>query len=339
LPALPALFFNILLRRISAAGPPEVVIDAFLFIAAISGLSWVAGKMPAKRRKRLQLSGAVLVFVVCFLSARFLNSNIFPVLWQQAKPATAGRGDSVLALVPNKASLATQNSLAVSFAHRSELYLLPRVEDAKYILVDMFAPVEAPQMETYETVVHRVFNNPDYGIRAESDGVLLFERGLNVSDDIDRLARAQADEIEYPSEVVLADTVAYRGFSIKSARLVPEQPFVITTYWESLAPVQRPYQIFSAYPGGQQFHEAVFGLYPTTLWQTGELVRHRIAIILPNLPDGDDYEIVAGLWFDTGERALRAPTQLLGEDVVRIARITVTGNRYQLQAWRNEGGN
>jgi len=339
LPAIPMVFLNVLFRRINASGPSEVVISAFLFIAIIFGLAWVVGKISGNRRESVQFSGAVLVFVACLLSARFLNSSLYNDVWRQPFPGDPTRGQNVLAQVPVEASLATQSSLALSLAHRAQLYLLPKVEEAEYILVDLFASAEEPQMEIYETVVQKVFNNPDYGIRAESDGVLLFERGLDISQDLDKLARAQASEIEYPSEVVLADTIAYRGYSMDNASLVPGQPFVITTYWESLAPVQRPYLIFFAYPGSQQFQEAVYGLYPTTIWQPGDLVRHRFLMTLPALPAGDDYEVVAGLWFDTGEPALRQPSQLLGEDVVRIAKINVTGSLYQLQAWRGEGGN
>jgi hypothetical protein len=333
------IFLNILLRRINTNGPSEVVIGAVLFVAIIFGLSWALSKLPANRRTSAQLSGAVLVFVACLLSARFLNSNLVGGLWQFAMPGGHPRGQQVLAQVPAEASLATQSSLALSLAHRAELYLLPKVEEAEYILVDLFAPAEAAQLETNQSVVQRVFNNPDYGIRTASDGVLLFERGIDISQDLNKLAQAQASEIDYPAEVVLEETIAYRGFSVDNASLVPGQPFVITTYWESLATVQRPYLFFFAFPGNQQFEEAVYGLYPTALWQPGDLVRQPFLINLPALPARDDYEVVAGLWFDTGEPTLSHPSQLLGEDVVRIARIIITGRSVQLQAWHSEGGN
>ena len=339
LPAIPLVFLNILFRRINTTGPSEAVISAFLFVAVIFGLAWAVRNMSANRRQAVQLSGAVFVFVACLLSARFLNSNFVEGLWQLPYPSGPTRGQHVLAQVPAEASLATQSSLALSLAHRAQLYLLPKVEEAEYILVDLFASAEAPQLEIYELVVQRVFNNPDYGLRDESDGLLLFERGLDISQDFDKLARAEASEIEYPSEVVLADTIAYRGYSLEDASPVPGQPFVITTYWESLATVERPYLFFFAYPGSQQFQEAVYGLYPTAIWQPGDLVRQRFMITLPTLPAGEDYEVVAGLWFDTGETILRQPSQLLGEDVVRIAKIKVTDRQIQLQPWRGEGGN
>ena len=335
LPAVPLILLNILFRRINASGPSEVVISAFLYVATLFGLAWVIRKWSAARHDSMQITSAVFIGITCLLSARFLNANL-ERWWPIDQPGGPIRGYSVLAQIPDEASLATQSSLALSLAHRPQLYLLPKVEEADIVLVDLFAIPEQPQIEIFQTVVQRVFNNPDYSLQAESDGVLLFEGGLDDSKDLDLLARAKPGEIQYPTKVVLADTVAYRGYSMDSARLLPGQPVVITTYWESLAPVQRPYQFFFAYPGEQQFQEAVFGLYPTAVWQPGELIRQRFSMSLPSLPDGDDYEVVVGLWFDTGVPALSNPSQLLGEDVVRIATIKVSDGFYQLQPWQSE---
>jgi hypothetical protein len=332
-------FLNVLFRQINVSGPSNVLITVFLFIALIFGLAWVAMKMSEDRRASVLYSSVVFVFVMSLISGIFLNYSFYEDLLRQPFPSGAARGSDVLDLVPAGPSLATQSSTALLLAHRARLNLLPKVEDAEYVLVDLFSPADQYQGELLSTIVQKIFNNPHYGIKAESGGVILFERGLDTSYDIDVLARANLDEIENLANVVLDDTVAYRGYSIDTTRLVPGQPFVITTYWESLAIVQRPYLIFSAYPGGQQFQEAVFGLYPTTIWEPGNLVRHRFSITVPPLPPGQDYEIVVGLWFDTGEPALTESSQLLGEDVVRIARIIVTDNTYELQAWHAGGGN
>jgi hypothetical protein len=268
-----------------------------------------------------------------------LNAGLYGGLLKQPFLRGDGRGSDVLTLVSDESSLSTQSSTALLLAHRAQLNLLPEVGEADTVLIDLFSPVDQPREEPLTSVAQKMFSNPDYGIRAESGGVILFSRDSDPSHDIDRLARAAPDEIQYPSNVILGETILYRGFSMDRTSLVPGQPFVITTYWESLDTVQRPYLLFSAYPGGQQFQEAVFGLYPVALWQPGDLVRHRFAITLPQLPPGQDYEIVVGLWFDIGEPALTQPSQLLGEDVVRIARILVTDNLYEIQAWDAGGSN
>jgi hypothetical protein len=68
-------------------------------------------------------------------------------------------------------------------------------------------------------------------------------------------------------------------------------------------------------------------------WQPGDIIRHEQALSLPRLPDGDDYELVAGLWYDSGELRLRGAEQLLGQDVVRLATISVQGDHYRIIPW------
>ena len=68
-------------------------------------------------------------------------------------------------------------------------------------------------------------------------------------------------------------------------------------------------------------------------WQPGDIVCHEQVLSLPELPEGDDYEIVAGLWYDVGEPYLRSAEQLLGQDVIRVATISVKGDRYRIIPW------
>jgi hypothetical protein len=107
----------------------------------------------------------------------------------------------------------------------------------------------------------------------------------------------------------------------------------VTHYWQSLAPVQKPYLLFSAYPGARRFEEMTFGLLPVNRWQPGDVVRHEQVITLPPLPDGDEYEIAVGLWYDQGKPDLTNPEQLLGNDVIRIAIISARDGRYQIKPW------
>ena len=59
-------------------------------------------------------------------------------------------------------------------------------------------------------------------------------------------------------------------------------------------------------------------------------MRQEQAISLPTLPDGDEYEIVVGLWYDEGKQSLRDARQLLGNDVIRIATISALNGHYEI---------
>jgi hypothetical protein len=144
------------------------------------------------------------------------------------------------------------------------------------------------------------------------------------------LAFASEAEIDHPVDALLDNTILYRGFSLSADTLEPDGPIVLTHYWQSIAPVDRPYLLFTAYPGAYLFEQAAYGFYPVSEWQPGDLVRHDQLLQLPELPDGADYEIVVGLWYDEGEPALRGPEQLLGSDVIRVATIIVQDGHYRI---------
>jgi glycosyltransferase involved in cell wall biosynthesis/uncharacterized membrane protein len=336
LPALPGLLLNLIRGHLGAAGPAEALISPFLFIATAHGLARMTRRVHKRGRPAMPVAGSALILVSCLLSTRFLDAGLLATFgdWRSAGEA---RGEAVLARIPERASLAVQESLAPELAHRAELALLPEVREADYLLFDRFDPVPPPQGELVEAALTRAVNSPAYGLRAAQDGMLLFERDLDPAGKAD-VVLAHRSEIQFPATLPISETVTYRGYSVSDARGRLDRPFVLTVYWESLAPVLRPYLIFVAHPGAQLFQEAGYGLRPVTVWEVGDLVAHQVLVVLPALPDGDGYEIVAGLWHDRGEPALSGPAQLLGEDVVRVATIDVSAGTYQVTPW-TAGGN
>jgi len=213
------------------------------------------------------------------------------------------------------------------------LTVLPQAEGADYIFFDTFHPNREPQPALYQEMVQRAFLNPEYGLRAAENGYLLFERGLASAGKLQQFVLASAAEVEYARTVEITGTVAYLGFDLSTTQVRPGEMFYLTHYWQSLQPVDRPYLLFTAYPGSQRFESPAFGLYPVQEWQPGELVRHEQALSLPALPDGNDYEIAVGLWYDEGDPILQRADQFLGDDVIRIATISVQDDHYEIVPW------
>jgi hypothetical protein len=336
IPALAGVLLNLMRNHLHAAGPSEVLISPFLFLAAAHALDLLGNHLEKQRRQVLPIAGGVMILATCLFTTRFLDASLLDS-FDDWLPAREARGASVLDQIPKGASLAVQQSLAAKVAHRSELYLLPEVQEADYILFDRFYPQLAPETALVTAALNRAVNTPAYGLRAAQDGMLLFERGLDPAGKAD-IVLAQPGDIQFPATVAISETVAYRGYSVSAARGKLNRPFVLTLYWESLAPVNRPYLVFVAYPGTQLFQEAGYGLRPVTVWDVGDVVAHQVLVDLPELPDADGYEIVTGLWYDRGEPALRGPSQLLGEDVVRVATFKLSAGTYELMPWTG-GGN
>ena len=340
LPAVPRLLLNLV-----AQAPPytalygwhEFLVTPFLFLAAIRGLHWARETRRARGGSVPRLAGGVLIGIGCLVTGGLLAPFVIRDLAHLRTTPHQRLGHTILNQISADASVAVQSPFGVQLAHRRQLFILPQVEEADFILFDLFHPNRGPyppsEPDLYQATMKRAFDNPAYGLRTGENGYLLFERGLGDQDDLARLALASRDEIPYTHTVDLTDAIRYRGFGLSATEVRPGELFYLTHYWESLAPLRKPYWLFTGYPGGHRFEQAVFGLYPVDKWQPGDIVRHEQVLSLPELPEGDDYEIVAGLWYDTSAPELRSAEQLLGQDVIRIATISVKGDRYRIIPW------
>jgi glycosyltransferase involved in cell wall biosynthesis/uncharacterized membrane protein len=335
IPALPRLVLNFLgdnPRYLSLNGWYEFTILPFLFAAIASG----SGKLDRIFRRHgwapLEFAGSLLILSGCLS----LSAILTPGLLSMTIPKLSAHqrlGGEIMAQIPATASVAAQDPFAISLSHRRQLTLLPQIQDADFLLLDVYHPDRGPHPETYSDLLQAVFRSPDYGLRIVDNGYLLFERGLNPADKLRKLALVTDFQIQYPHPAELSDSITYMGYDLSTEHPLPGETFYITHFWKCLKSTQIPYWLFLGYPGARLFDEFAFGLYGTDMWQAGDIVRQEQMITLPELPDGDQYEVAVGLWHDSGVPELRSAQQLLGNDVIRIARIIVRNRNYSVIPW------
>jgi len=101
-------------------------------IMTISSLSCKAGSRPARRE-------AFYLIIVSILTAAILKLPIFSLFKSQLyfTPQWVKDINSVVKLVPENASIATNNSVFPHLSHRDKIYLLPEINDAEYIVLDL----------------------------------------------------------------------------------------------------------------------------------------------------------------------------------------------------------
>ena len=248
-------------------------------------------------------------------------------------------GRQILAQIPQDAAVATQIPYAGALAHRRQLTILPTVGTAEYLLFDALHPNRLPYPDQYAQLLRQAFHNPDFQLQSATGGYLLFARGAQQpGENAARLALVVDPKIRYPRQVRLGNEAAFLGFDVSQTTVLPGETLYLTYYWKCLAPLSRPYLLFTASPGERRFEEFAFGLYPPALWQPGQVIHQEQAITLPALPDGDDYELVVGLWYDPGSLELTSAEQLLGKDVVRVARLRAHRGRIELAPWTDAAG-
>jgi uncharacterized membrane protein/GT2 family glycosyltransferase len=336
LPALPRLLLNLFGENpafTSLSGRYEIVILPFLFLAAIRGLKWLGIKFRQHDWASPQFAVSLLILLAALFSGLIKSPNLVASIshqYSQQEKTALETGHHILNQISPQASIATQSPFAIHLAHRNQLSILPLAQDPDFILYDVFHPNREPDPAAYMESLARAFYNPLYGMRVSEFGYLLFERGLDPATKYEALATDRLPDIQYAQQVNLDNTIAYLGFDLLSTNVRAGERVYITHYWQSLRWTPIPYLQFTAYPGDRLFEGIAFGLLPPNEWGPGDVVQHRQIISLPLLPDGEDYEIAVGLWFDEGEPALLSPDQLLGNDVIRIATISAHNGHYEI---------
>ena len=115
-------------------------------------------------------------------------------------------------------------------------------------------------------------------------------------------------DMDHPVGAVLGGRVRLLGYNIESG-FRPGDNIHLTLFWQCLAEMEQSYTVFTHLvdAGGhivaQKDNPPVDGLYPTTEWQAGEIVRDQYDILIsPETPPGE-YQVEVGMYLaETGER-------------------------------------
>lgn len=111
----------------------------FLAVGTIFGAIRIKELVPNIFKKHVFLFLAVCLFLATIFEQIFMTVPLKLLVNKDfyQTPPFIQNVNSVLKLIPNSASVATQNNLAAHLSRRNNIYLLPRVNGAEYILVDL----------------------------------------------------------------------------------------------------------------------------------------------------------------------------------------------------------
>lgn len=329
--ALPRLGLNLL------SGSPtftslifwyEFTITPFLFFSILIGLEKLGGWMKSRKSEVIG-AGAMLVFTGCLFSAQFWGPGVLVELATMRVTDHQALAAEVFQRIPEGASVAAQSNLVTHLAHRQQLWVLPETHSADYILFDTLNPNQGPQPEELRTLLRAIFEDPQYGLVYARDGYFLFQRGGEPAFNLSQLVSAAPSPIQFPCQQLLGKEMLFLGLNLSDTQASAGQAVVIGTIWKNLVPVQKNYLLFTGLATAWQFDYPIDGLYPLMNWQPGSTIQDQRLFYLPVLPDGDDYELVTGFWSGTGPPAVKSPDQLLGENLVRLAKVQVKNGQYK----------
>jgi len=144
--------------------------------------------------------------------------------------------------------------------------------------------------------------------------------------------------VETPVGAIFDGTLKLVGYSAGAGPFAPGEKLRVTLFWQCLRAPGRDLVTFVQLLDAKGKLVAATetpptgGLFPTSAWQAGDLLRDQQELPLPaSLPDGS-YRLVAGL-FDAGDKGrLTARLGLRRRDDVELGRIAVRGRPHNLLA-------
>ncbi len=135
------------------------------------------------------------------------------------------------------------------------------------------------------------------------------------------------EPVPHEQTVRLGGVIQLRGYSIDAADIRAGNDLPLTIYWQAEKPIPTDYTIFvqvldsQGQLAAQNDSQPLYGYFPTSHWQPGEIVPDRVDISLPaELPAGN-YTIIAGMYnLQTLERVPVAET---GSDFVMLTPLLI----------------
>jgi len=117
------------------------------------------------------------------------------------------------------------------------------------------------------------------------------------------------EPVQYLCAATLGDNVALLGYQLDETALSPGGHLKLTLFWQALASMTDDYTVFThlidkqGIIWEQKDNPPVDGLYPTSRWEEGEIMRDQYNLVIsPDTPPGK-YQIEVGMYLlETGER-------------------------------------
>ncbi len=288
-------------RSFLVSCPSSFVLRLSSFVRPRHSLVDALASLPGGPVMALALAGLTLALV----EAR--REGILPPSERFVWPAPSAHGarlGPLLARIPAAAAVSAQSNVFPHLSDRPKVYVFPAIEDAEYVLVDVFGISDPLHPDELFGAVQGLLASPQFELLAGDDGYLLFRRRALAQAAAGHLASLDSSKTHgvpplppsfstfalpgEPARYTLASgsfggLLDLAGYHLEP---LPEVNFtqrrvMATIYLRARRAVEQDYRIvpFIIQPNGfvRSFDEgnATQLWYPTSRWRTGELVAVR----------------------------------------------------------------
>lgn len=274
----------------------------FIMVSAIFGTAALISRVENRRFKY-----ALLVFI-------FLNASASHVLYG---PSPAGAffnadkysldertsaGEVIVEMVPENSAVASQMFYITHLSQREEAYILWNDSE----LFETHAEIEYSVIDTVRTFDEifppwaHIFDSPEWGIVYELEGHVLAKRGAE-----DSLALYEVSDEKPVAQAPGSwegNGIKFLGYDVlEEGEKKGHRILRITYYWEC---VERPASNYTVHMYLldrdskallHREHKPAYGLYPTSEWKSGEIVKETHGILIPENLERDSYYVKASM--------------------------------------------
>jgi hypothetical protein len=289
--------------RLARIGPPLAQIGPPLLVLAQVGLMW---HTPREADRYLQLT-------------RQSNEAIVPIVDRTPDPIVS---EDMGLLVTNGKVLdycSFQYSQLARAGRWDQAWELGQLRDGRFSMVILEQGTRL-DVDRYQRFTREFLSELD--------------RNYRHARSVGKYELYEPDPLQHERRAEFGDQLALLGWSLQApVTLEAGEPFSLTVVWQAQQALETDYAAFAHLvdEGGQGWagddHQPYDGLYPTSAWGAGEMVRDQFALTVPAGAPPGLYDLQVG-WYDpaSGERLL------VGEgNTVRVAVLPVgsTGTKPQ----------
>lgn len=298
--------FNIGLYYAAAAYP-------FLFAGLIYGIKHII----SFRSRSLRIG--LITMIVCIAIAS-------SVVWSRApwgleyegtrylytEWSRAERMQSVLAHIPDDASVCAQSDIVPHLSQRAKIENYPRCyqKNIDYYIYDRRGNSYPAQPNSISDAISEFIKKDEYGLVAYDDYIYLFQRGA-AGLDVETLYRTEQFPAQTLEILLNNDTIKLIGYDIEpGTTVVAGTEITLSLFWSAVEPIEDDLYIFvhiDKSHGGQLQrinldHPPCDGALTMTNWKLGEVYLDTFQKVIPAAQEEGSYKIYIGLYNSKGSQ-------------------------------------
>jgi hypothetical protein len=167
---------------------------------------------------------------------------------------------------------------------RLKKFNYPFTQDAEYVVIDIYD--DFFDLGAQNPVVQEILRYPAYSVLDFVHGVIILKKGSGP--DFYEFVKADGgQQIQYKKNVLFENKIAFLGYNVTGLPARPGSTIAFTYFWKPLVDLNEDYLVMTnlcrTYDTKtfQYLHEPLYGIWPTSRWKAGDVIKDEFTIQLP----------------------------------------------------------